>query len=268
MAGEKCKARRAAYFAEVAGEHGTPLVVYDKSDIPKEDKEATRRTLAEESERLSALVAKQGSSTSLTKACSGLLADTRALLTKNAAQLDSGAVVNRLEEVKQRLLRAYDSREAWWVCILVAAWNVGLLVLIGLVVFWWKDLGLVPGRVDLEQTWRVFQACVLWGCVGGIVDALLAIQAHFGKQDFDSRYWPWYLLHPILACSLGAVIFLLLQAGLLTLGFTSLKESDAGTAAFPLALAFLVGFKQNTVSDFLTRVVKSIFQSSQSTDTA
>jgi H+/Cl- antiporter ClcA len=127
----------------------------------------------------------------------------------------------------------------------------------------------------MENTLYVFLACAVWGGVGGIVDAFFALNTHIAKQDFDKQYWPWYYYHPILGLTLGSVIFLILQAGLLTLTNAPLQEvmsdnittdssllasSKIGVTALPIAFSFLAGFRQKTIVDFLTRIVSAIFQ--------
>ena len=101
------------------------------------------------------------------------------------------------------------------------------------------------------------------GGVGGIVDAFFAVHSHFSNQDFNKQYWPWYYFHPFIGLSMGVLIFLVLQAGLLAVSSTTLQETATtkiGVTALPIVLAFLAGFRQRTAVTFLTRIITSIFQ--------
>jgi hypothetical protein len=123
-------------------------------------------------------------------------------------------------------------------------------------------------------------ACAIWGGVGGVVDALVSLNAHVTDQDFDKRYIGWYCLHPLIGGALGVVIYLVLQAGLATITnstttagnvTSTVAENGTSTAkfgvtAFSIVVAFLAGFKQMTAIGFLSRIVKSIFREEASTD--
>jgi hypothetical protein len=132
---------------------------------------------------------------------------------------------------------------------------------------------LIPGQESLQQIGLVALACALWGGVGGVVDAFFALHSHISDRDFDMHFRSWYFLHPLLGLSLGGIIFLLFQAGLLAVADTQLKEAaDAadgvtvGGTVLPIALAFLAGFKQNTAYKFIGRVVRSVFQNTEESE--
>jgi len=246
---------REPYYDEVLGTATKALIVVG-------DETRTKTNLVKEADRLSRLVARQSSSKPLTDDCSKLLEEAHGLLATDL--LNSGAVLGKFEEVKQLLLRAHESRKAWkWWGIGLLCWNSVCLAAI-IAIVWWKML--IPGQAALESSLGVFLACALWGGIGGVVDSFFALHTHFARQRFDLRYRTWYFLHPVLGLCLGAVVFLVIQAGLLAVSGATLKEAatDAGpvgAATFPIVVAFLAGFKQNTAYGFLSRVVRSIFQS-------
>lgn len=257
------------YYKKVIGDIHNILIISNRQDAhgnPDEvaNREATVGNLTRETDRLSSLVAEQSSSIPLTEACQKLLTDVRSLM--SAAQLDPYVVQGKFDEIKYRLLRAYASRKVWWkwFAILLFSNLFYLVGIIGLIV--WKML--IPGQPILEQPAYVVLACALWGGMGGVVDALFALHTHFSNQDFDLQYRPWYLLHPLQGSSLGVVIFLLMQAGLMAVSDKSLAEPEptssgvaqVGVTALPIAMAFLAGFKQNAAYEFIGRVVKSVFQ--------
>jgi hypothetical protein len=263
------------YYKKVLTEAVEPLIVRSITD--KDNKldatanmEATRTNFITEANRLSELIAEQSSSQPVTDDCSKLLTDANKLI--SSISLDSSAVLEKMDAIKHRLLRAHESRKAqpFWFPFL-ALLNFAWLVVIGFFIGWKM---LIPGQEGLQQVGLVALACALWGGIGGVVDAFFALHSHFSKQDFDVRYRPWYFLHPILGLSLGVIVFLLMQAGLLAISNTQLKEvtanvTSAGGSAggvpasgtiLPIAVALLAGFKQTTAYEFVGRIVKSVFQ--------
>jgi hypothetical protein len=239
------------YTEKILGEPGFSLIDKDPAEQKKK--------LSLEAERLSKTVAGESSSAAVSGDCTKLLDEARTLLKE--ANPDANTVLSKFDRVKQRLLQAYNSREAqpgWFSFVVI--YNLLYLAIIILLIIWYK---LIPGQDNLQNTAFVCLACTLWGGLGGVVDAFFAMHAHFSQQDFDTNYWPWYYLHPLLGLSMGAVVFLILQAGLLTVSKTTLQETAGGTAgvtALPIALSFLAGFRQSAAQGFLARIIKAVFQ--------
>jgi len=235
-------------------------------------KEPTEDNLFKEADRLTGLVAEISNSQVVTHYCDMFLDTARGWLKRGITDnaLDS------FNEVKRRLLVAYESRKAWpkWILILFGM-NTIYLFLIGFLIGWYA---LIPGQKNLESTAFVCLACALWAGLGGVVDAFIAIVEHHAKQDFDLHYRTWYFVHPIQGAALGAVIYLLIQAGLLAVSGASLQEGNTanatgvisqaaatrgvGATALPIAVAFLVGFRQDKARKFLTRIVSVILEKS------
>jgi hypothetical protein len=243
--------KRQEYVNNILGEPGQSL-------IAMKDEDQKKKLLVEE-ERLARYVAEESNSTAVIGDCSKLMDEVLELL--NKPSIDVNTVIGKYDKIKQRLLQAYDSRETrQGVFSIVVIYNCLFLVTYAFLIIWYK---LVPGQPILQSTAWVCLACTLWGGVGGVVDAFFAMHSHFSNQDFDEHFWPWYYLHPMLGLSMGAVVFLILQAGLLTISKTTLEETattTAGVTALPIVLAFLAGFRQSTTQEFLTRIIKSIFQ--------
>jgi len=127
-----------------------------------------------------------------------------------------------------------------------------------------------------------------------MIDAFVAMYTHFSGQDFDEHYLAWYFVHPALGIALGAVVYLVIQAGLLAVGGVPLQETSTnvtgfaaqnsvtgnisaiyakavaaggiGATALPIAMAFFAGFRQRAALDFITRIVTAIFQKSNNDD--
>jgi hypothetical protein len=252
------------YYKEVLGTQDKPLLV--------DDLKATKKKLTSEAEKLFRLVSKESNSAAVTGDCDTLLEQARKQL--NADPPEIAAASRSLDKVKRRLLTAYESRSAWpkWILTLFGV-NAAYLFIIGFLIGWYA---LIPGHKNLESTAFVCLACALWGGLGGVIDAFFAIYYHASNQDFDLHFRTWYFVHPIQGAALGAVVYLLIQAGLMATTGTSLQEattanitgaastavgtSNVGATALPIAIAFLAGFKQNKARRFLTRIVTSIFE--------
>jgi hypothetical protein len=266
------------YIRKVKGAEDNTLIVLDNGEInPKE----TKAKLLAEAARLSGLVIDQANSKPVTDACNKLLGKARVSLAK--PQLDTEGVLDYFNQVKAILVRASVSKDSGpWVkkkiAWVIPVYGLGFGSAIGY-------FHLVPGGTTrLQETIWLFLACALWGGIGGVVDASISMYTHLSKQDFDMKYRLWYYVHPFLGAAIGSIILLLLLAGMLALGNNMFNEISAnatvtanvtanaitnGTnanliigAAFPIALAFLAGFKQRSAFDFISRIVQAIFKSS------
>ncbi len=107
---------------------------------------------------------------------------------------------------------------------------------------------------------------MFWGSLGGITGALYALWRHVAdKQDFDPQYTMWYITNPIMGFALGAFIYLVMQAGLLSM--TSGQENTLASAVPTFVLAWLSGFQQNVAYDIVRRLLK-VFQLESNTPAA
>lgn len=258
------------YYQRVLGPSDQQLLV--------DDLNTSKKNLTKEVERLSRLVSEKSTSLAVTRDCDALLDQARANLAGD--QPETSAASRNLHKVKRRLLTAHESRKTWpkWVSgllVLNFVFLVGFGLFIGL-------FTLIPGQKNMENTAFVCLACAMWGGLGGVIDAFIALYLHTSRQDFDLHFRTWYFVHPIQGAALGAVVYLFIQAGLLATTGSSLQEttsanitetvssgavsSNIGATALPLVIAFLAGFKQNKVRRFLTRIVTAIFEKPPQSD--
>ena len=123
-----------------------------------------------------------------------------------------------------------------------------------------------PGLVDAGQLVN----SLFWGGLGGVVGALYALWKHVAdNQDFDPQFSIWYITNPILGVALGAFIFLVIQAGFLSLTAGATASASIRSASVIYVLAWVAGFKQNVVYEIVRRIldVFSVNSSSQSVGT-
>lgn len=97
---------------------------------------------------------------------------------------------------------------------------------------------------------------IIWGAMGGVVGALYALWTHIAdKQDFDPQYNIWYITNPILGVGIGAFVFLIIQAGFLSMTGGSSGNEPITSAAVIYVFAWVCGFKQNVVYELVRRIL-------------
>ncbi|MGD1039431.1 MAG: hypothetical protein ABR914_01240 [Dehalococcoidales bacterium] len=221
----------------------------------------TQNNLEEETDRLSRLVAEVSNCKAVITDCTPLIADARTKLSGD--KMNSDDVLNDLDTVKRRLIQAYKSRSMWpRVFIKLLVYN--FLIAAGLVVLIFLK-SLVPDSGSTRSMAAGVLACAVWGCLGGIVDAFQALIEHFTDQNFDRQFQSWYFLHPLMGVSLGAVVYLIFQAGLASVGNSVATTGSAtvqvGITSLSIVVAFLAGFKQTSAIAFVNGIGDSIFNS-------
>jgi hypothetical protein len=112
----------------------------------------------------------------------------------------------------------------------------------------WAEQYAALNQNTIAQLW----GAVVWGGIGGVTGAMYALWRHVAdKKDYDPEFALWYYTNPLMGLMLGAFIYVVVQAGVLTF----LQNS-------PLVLyilAWAVGFQQNIafrlVNSVLDRLV-------------
>jgi hypothetical protein len=265
----------AAHDADIANVLGKPrkdLVSAEKKADGTIDQDAnkkiTQNNLEDETDRLSRLVAEVSNCKALVSDCTPQIADARTKLAVDTFKPDD--VLNDLDAIKRRLVQAYESRSMWpGVFIKLLVYNLIIAAVLVLIILW-KTL--VPESGTTGSMAAGILACAVWGCLGGIVDALKGLIEHFTYQDFDRQFQSWYFLHPLLGLSLGAVVYLIFQAGLASVGnsvsTTGTATVQVGITALSIAVAFLAGFKQTSAIAFISGIGDSIFNNKGSSSSS
>ena len=262
------------YVERVIGEKSRkdliPIPIRDKNgNIDEKAVAVANAHMTEEADRLSVMVTEQSSSAALTKTCRKLIDEAREII--SATDCKANDALGKLDDVKHYLIRTHESRKLrpklFWPIFGVNFVYVATFTAIVIL----KSLLPLSSAPPAGMGAGIL-SCAIWGGVGGVIDALIALNSHFTNQDFDKQYEYWYYVHPIIGMSLGVIVYLLLQAGLATIGNSNAATADGtstvqvGITAFSIAVAFLAGFKQNAAIEFLSRVVKSVFQKEDSED--
>jgi len=99
---------------------------------------------------------------------------------------------------------------------------------------------------------------MFWGGLGGVTGAMYALWRHIAeKQDFDKQYSIWYITNPLMGIALGVFVYLVMQAGLISMTGANLQVVQTSIPTF--VLAWLSGFQQNVAYDIVRRLLK-VFQ--------
>lgn len=81
--------------------------------------------------------------------------------------------------------------------------------------------------------------CAIVGGVGGVIYCLRGIYLNACVHDrWDFKWWPWYVIRPVVSVLCGLVSYLFLKAGLLVLDAS--QNPDGNQLGF-YALAFIAG---------------------------
>ncbi len=121
------------------------------------------------------------------------------------------------------------------------------------------------GEIAFESdavTFVYILSSVIWGGIGGITGALLALIKHITKyQDFDIQHRMWYLGSPVIGAVVGLFIYGVIQVGLF-----SITDGNIASPFIVYILAWLGGYQQNVLTDIIKRLLKTFEISSSEKD--
>ncbi len=164
----------------------------------------------------------------------------------------------KLRTASQRYQEATNQNP--WLAVFIAAWMAASLGAAAWFIFQeelWPSARTVSAR-------DIVSGATLWGVAGASIDALRELHTRSARQQFEPTRFLWYLAHPIIGGGLGAIVFLLVLAGLLTTGqnqvLTSTESGGGFNATLPYLFAALVGFEEETLITYLRHTVRQIFQ--------
>jgi hypothetical protein len=142
---------------------------------------------------------------------------------------------------------------------------------IGIIFLWvWELLALIGGGglvaltyitnltlfgLPVAADFIVLARAVGWGILGSVSGALYNLPRAVQLREYDAAYAMHYFARPFTGALLGALLFLLSQAGILA-GTLVIGDVKIGPL-FLYVFAFLVGLKQEYVGEFLDGVLRA-----------
>lgn len=149
----------------------------------------------------------------------------------------------QLDDWSKRLIPGLFGYLAFWFIVLMLV----LFFVLGDFAFASTGAG---GSSDLTYLF----GSMVWGGIGGVIGALLPLIQHFSQdQDFDEHHKWWYLTSPPTGMAMGALVFLFLRTGLLSI---SGAGSDIASPIIIYITASLAGYQHNVFTDLIKRALK------------
>ena len=110
-----------------------------------------------------------------------------------------------------------------------------------------------------SELFQSFMMAAAGGGLGGVIYSILAFHRHVSiRQDFGSVYAWGFFLSPFVAMVLGAVVFSLIQGGLLVFATGAPAETSLADMGY-FGLGFLAGFGWNSVTEKLRELINQLF---------
>jgi hypothetical protein len=171
-----------------------------------------------------------------------------------------------VETVDAKLKRSAKSMQ--WsrspIVWLLWAWQFAMLLLGGVLIAMTYIPNLTLFGLPIAPEFIVLMRAVGWAGIGGVIGAVHNLPWFVQFREYDPAYNMNYFARPVQGLLLGAVLFLLSQAGILAGNVVLPGTSAPGEVpigpVFLYVIAALAGFKQEYVYEFLDNLLKMIFR--------
>ncbi len=172
------------------------------------------------------------------------------------------------ESVAAKIKRSAQSVQASrsFKMVLLWFWEFGMLGVSGVVIALTYIPGLTLLEIPVGADFAILLRAVGWGGIGGVIGALYNLPWFIQFREYDPAYNMNYVARPPQGMLIGAILFLLSQAGILAgntvipgLGMTPEASISVGPVVLYL-IAALAGFKQEYVYQFFDNLLKTIFR--------
>ena len=129
-----------------------------------------------------------------------------------------------------------------------------MVFLIGLIA-----TAIITRRVSISD--NLVRALIYVSCaggIGGIIYSMKCFRQYMGEGTFDLNETWWYILGPFISIILGAVSYLLILGGLLSIGNAGKVNYNEGIMLYS-AVAFLAGFSSQRFTNKLSEIARVLF---------
>ncbi len=188
--------------------------------------------------------------------CLGLLFKAR----QACEQRDYAAAEYFVQVVDARLKLSEQSRRAARspVVWLLWLWELAALIASGALIAISHILNLTLFGLPVATEFIVLLRAMGWGAFGGVLGALYNLPSFIQARRYDPAYNMSYFARPLQGLLIGAVLFLLSQAGILA-GNLMVGEVKIGPI-FLYVFAVLAGFKVEYVIEFFDGILRAMFR--------
>lgn len=239
----------------------SPVILPPAEAMPEPAREDPRFiTLSFQIERLYDEVKSQlRDSPPLTERCFDLLLQARQAYERH----DHAHTEFFIQSTDALIKRSIKSAEGARSPIILGLWMWQLLaLLIGVIIIALSYVtGLTLFGLPVAAELIVLIRTLGWGMIGGVIGALYNLTRFVQRREYDPAYAMHYFARPILGMLLGALLFVISQAGILA-GNLIIGDFKAGPI-FLYVFAVLAGFKQEYVGEFFDNLVKAMFGKSK-----
>jgi hypothetical protein len=167
-----------------------------------------------------------------------------------------------VNEVEFRIAQNFRSRK-WSTSYGVPILIYEILCAVGLVLLFLFLNGLSSS--SLSEDIPGMLAAMIWGGLGGVTGAWLALIKHTSQQqDFDRQHTLWYINSPFMGALLGAFIYWVLRAGLISMTGGEVKTIDSPYIIY--ILSWLAGYQHNVFTSIVKRLLKILEIGSEDAD--
>lgn len=143
--------------------------------------------------------------------------------------------------------------------ILIVLWQLMALVAGGGLIAMTYVVNLTLFGLPVAPDFLILLRALGWGMLGSMIGALYNLPRAIVWREYDSAYAMHYVARPFVGALLGALLFLLSQAGIVA-GTLVIGDVKIGPI-FLYVFAFLVGFKQEYVGEFFDGIMRAMFRS-------
>jgi hypothetical protein len=192
----------------------------------------------------------------VTEYCFGLLKEARQAVDAR----DYARAEFCIQSVDAKLKRAQRSMKAAFSfgTIFLTLWELILLAVGGGLVVLTYVVNLTLFGLPVVAELLVLLRAVGWGMIGGAFGGLFNLPWFIQFREYDPAYALNYFLRPFIGALLGAILFLVSQAGILA-GNLVVGDVKVGPI-FLYVFAVLAGFKQEYVGEFFDGVMRAMFR--------
>ncbi len=232
------------------------------SDLPPLSADDSRfLTMSDRIERLYGEVKLDlGDSQVATEYCFGLLMQAR----EACEQRDYARSEYFVQLVDAKLKRSSRSNKSSHgiAIVLLWVWELIALVLGGAMIAMTYVPSLTLFGLPVASELIILLRALGWGMIGGVIGAMNNLPKFVQFREYDPASNMEYFAHPFKGGLLGALFFLISQAGILA-GNVILPGGTVVGPLFLYVFAALAGFKQEYVIEFFDTLLKTIFRGAQ-----